>query len=276
MIELTQASLYERHADGRPRVPTELLIKLQALTAEDVWEVLHSAGYLNQFEGDWTIIHPETRLIGRAVTAQFMPLRPDMKDILHRTLNGSTYIDRPNQQIIDMLKSGDVVVVDLFGKREGGTFVGDLLAGAICATTGTGMVVNGAIRDLEGVSQYKMTSYIRAVHPTPLHQVMLTGINVPIRIGRATVLPGDVVFGDREGLYFIPPMLVQKTIETAAQNRVKEEWIKLQFQSGRHLSRDVYPSPRTPALIEDFERFRRCKQMGSVSQNLPDSNKVDE
>src|SRR5262249_52182524 len=162
----------------------------------------------------------------------------------------SRLVANPNQQVIDLLETGDVVVVDLFGKRAGGTFVGDILATAIYAATQTGMVVDGAVRDLEGISRIDMGGYVRGVHPTPIHQVMLTGINVPIRIGETTVMPGDVVFGDREGVYFIPPELVERVVACAHDAQAQDEWTKEKLLTGAYRSSELYPEPRRPELKE--------------------------
>jgi 4-hydroxy-4-methyl-2-oxoglutarate aldolase len=110
--------------------------------------------------------------------------------------------------VIDMLQPGDVLVVDLFGQQEGGTIVGDNLFYYIMkATKNGGLVVDGAIRDLEGISRMDMPAYFRAAHPTAINNVMISGFNVPVRIGKATVMPGDLVFGDAEGVYFIKKRL---------------------------------------------------------------------
>src|ERR1700684_4538655 len=193
LIKYTEKYQGERFPDGRPKVDDKLLNKLDGVSAEEVWSVLPGEGYHNQYEGDFRILHPEKKLIGRAVTVQFMPARPDIKGPNEADAKAKGVINPGNQRVIDMLQDGDVLVADIFGKIEGGTLVGDNLATYIWAVTHRGMVVDGGIRDLEGIFPIPMGAYYRGVHPTPISQeVMITGINVPVRIGNATVLPGDV------------------------------------------------------------------------------------
>ncbi len=264
LIEYTQKNPFDRFEDGRPKVPDALLEKCKDLSAEEVWAVLPGAKYRNQYEGNWQILHPEKKLVGRAVTAQFMPYRPDVADVseahaqAHARGNGRER-DNANQRVIDSLQPGDVLVVDLFGKIEDGTIVGDNLATAIYAETKTGLVVDGAVRDLEGIFPIGMPLYARGAHPTPIGNVMLTGVNVPIRIGNATVLPGDVVFGDREGVYFIPPQLVQKVLDKADITHIHDEWTKMKLLTGKYKSSEIYPSPTDPALKKEYQEYLEKK-----------------
>lgn len=260
LVSYTSKNPFGRFDDGRPQVPDSVLSKVTGLSAEEVWAVLPGQHFPNQYEGNWQILHPDRKLVGRAVTAQFMPARPDVADVSEAQAKAKGLGANPNQRVIDMLQPGDVLVVDLFGKLEQGTFVGDNLATAIHAATKTGgLVVDGAIRDLEGIAPIDMSLYFRGAHPTPIGNVMLTGVNVPIRIGNATVMPGDVVFGDREGIYFIPPHLVQEVINKAEETHVHDEWTKAKFMTGKYKSSDLYPSPKDPALRKEYEEYLKQK-----------------
>jgi len=254
MIKYTAKNPFERFEDGRPKVPDALLEKAKGLSAEEVWGVLPGKGYVNQYEGNWQILHPGQKLVGRAVTAQFMPARPDIAEVVDAEAKAKG-LRLSNQTVIDMLQPGDVIVVDLFGRIEGGTFVGDNLAFYIANTTKTGMVIDGAIRDLEGVYPMEMAAYFRGVHPSAIRNVILTGINIPIRIGNATVMPGDVVFGDREGVYFIPPQLIEEVVKRAEETHIHDEWTKMKFKSGKYKSSEIYGSPRDPALRKEYQEY---------------------
>lgn len=254
IIEYTPKNPYERSADGRPMVPDKLLKKFDAMSAEEVWTVLDREGYKNQYEGHWTILHPEKKLIGRALTAQFMPVRTDVNDVLEKNAAKAGHSNK-NQYVIDMIGKGDVIVVDLFGKEEGGTFVGDNLATYIYQASGTGMVIDGAIRDLEGIFPIPMGAYFRGVHPTPIQNVMLTGINIPVRIGGATVMPGDVVFGDREGIYFVPPHLVEKIVKNADELHIHDEWTQMMLKTGKYKSSEIYSTPKDPELKRQYQEY---------------------
>ena len=186
LLKYTEKYTGERFLDGRPKVDDKLLKKMEGLSAEEVWGVLPGEGYNNQYEGNFQILHPEKKLIGRAVTVQFMPTRPDIKGPNEADAKAKGVINPGNQRVLDMLQEGDVLVADIFGKIEGGTLVGDNLATYVWAVTHRGMVVDGAIRDLEGIFPIPMGAYYRGVHPTPISkELMITGINIPIRIGNA-------------------------------------------------------------------------------------------
>jgi regulator of RNase E activity RraA len=262
MMQYTSANPFERFADGRPKVPDALLEKAQGLSIEEVWHVLPGKGFRHQFTGDWQIMHPEKKLVGRAVTVQFMPMRPDITGPMTAAAKekGVDGIP-PHQRVIDILQKGDVLVVDLMGMNEGATIVGDNLATAIFVATGTGLVVDGAIRDAEGIFPIGMPVYSRGVHPSALdyQRVMLTGVNIPIKIEGATVMPGDVVFGDRGGLYFIPPQHIKQILDEADETHVHDEWTKAKFMTGKYKSSDVYGSPRLPELKKEYEEYKKEK-----------------
>src|SRR3954454_20339699 len=121
MIAYTADNPYERFADGRPKVPDELLEKVKPLVIEEAYGAVKAKGFPNQFAGDWKILNPGKRLVGRAFTVQFMPNRPDVAEGMQAEATKRGLGRLRNQTVIDMLGPGDVVVVDLFGKVDGGT-----------------------------------------------------------------------------------------------------------------------------------------------------------
>ncbi|MFN0168302.1 MAG: RraA family protein [Bryobacteraceae bacterium] len=261
MIKFTPKNPFERFLDGRPKAPDSLLDKMKGLSCEEILGVLNGAKFINQFEGNWRLLHPGRKLIGRAVTAQFMPYRPDIAEIAEADAHAKGLGKNANQRVIDMLQPGDVLVVDLFGKIEQGTFVGDNLATAIYSATRTGFVIDGAIRDLEGIYPIEMGAYFRGVHPSAIGNVMLTAVNVPVRIGNATVLPGDVVFGDREGIFFVPPQYLEEIVKRADETHVHDEWTKAKFLTGKYKASELYPSPSDPALKKEYQEYLK-KRLG--------------
>ena len=261
MIEYTARNPYGRFPDGRPKAPDSVLERMQGLSSEEIFTVLPGAKFPNQYEGNWRQLHPGKKLVGRAVTAQFMPYRPDVAEVSEAAAKAKGLGRNPNQRVIDMLQPGDVVVVDLFGKIENGTFVGDNLATAIHAATKTGgLVVDGAIRDLEGIFPIEMAAYFRGVHPSAIGNVMLTAVNVPVRIGNATVMPGDVVLGDEEGLFFIPPPLVKDAIDAAESTQARDEWIKQKMDLRKYKSSELYGRPSDPALQKELQDYIKAHQ----------------
>ncbi len=256
LIELSAQNPYDRFPDGRPKVPDGLIERARGLSAEEIWAVLPRKGFPNQYADGFHILHPGTKLVGRAFTVQFMPMRPDVDEAVQSKRKAADLARLSNQFAIDMLQPGDVLVVDLFGKKEGGTLVGDnLFYYVMKATNAGGIVVDGSIRDLEGISAMPMPAYFRHAHPTPISNVMLTGINIPVRIGDATVMPGDLVFGDREGVYFVPPALVEEILDRADETHVHDEWTKKKFDEGKYKSSEIYGSPRDPVLKKEYEEY---------------------
>jgi regulator of RNase E activity RraA len=229
----------ERFPDGRPKVPDSILERMRQVTAEEAWGVLVDAGYRQQFEGGWKEINagaPGRRLVGRVVTAAFMPLRPDLNAMINKNAAAEGRVGRgQNSWVIDTLQPSDVLVVDLYGKVDKGTFAGDNLSTSIFAKSGTGLVVNGAVRDVSGILEIEgFLGYVRDFHPTALADATLVGINVPIRIGGVTVLPGDVLLSDPEGLTFIPPQLAEKVVSVSEDVRLRDDWGHEMLRQGKY------------------------------------------
>jgi regulator of RNase E activity RraA len=260
MTMYTSQNPFERFPDRRPKVPDALLEKVKGLAIEEAFGLVRSKGFPNQYESGWKVLNSGKRLVGRAVTVQFMPIRADVSAAMQKEADARGVGRLRNQTVIDMLQLGDVVVVDLFGKTEGGTFVGDKLAYYIWKTTGTGLVVDGAIFYINQITRSGMPAYYRGTHPTALTNVMLTGINIPVRIGDATVMPGDVVMGDEDGLFFIPPQLVKDVVDAAETTHLRDEWIKKKMDLGKYKSSELYGRPRDPALLKEMEEYIKTRR----------------
>jgi 4-hydroxy-4-methyl-2-oxoglutarate aldolase len=258
MMRYTAQNPFDRFPDGRPNVPDALLEKMRGMSAEEVLPIVRR-GYPNQYVDGFHILSPGKVMVGRAVTLQLMPSRPDVADVDQAIRTEKNLGRLSHQSAIDMLQKGDVFVVDAFGAGEVGGIIGDNLAYYIWKTTGVGFVIDGPIRDLQGIAPFGMMGYYKQSVPPAISNVMVTGINVPVRIGRATVMPGDVVFGDREGVYFIPPQLVKEIIDEADITHVHDEWTKMKFDEGKYKSTDIYGSPHDPALIKEYQDYLRKK-----------------
>lgn len=258
-IEFTPQWHGERFADGRPNVPDSVLARLKDVTADEAWDVLQEAGYRNQFEGNWKVINPGQRLVGRVVTAVFMPRRPDVDAVIQANGKKENRIGDENSWIIDILQPGDVLVVDLFGKIRYGTIIGDNLATAIYSKSHNGLIVNGAIRDATGIEEMPgFQVYTRGVDPSALENVMLTGINVPIRIGDVTVMPGDVAIGDPEGITFVPPQLAEKLADDTEMDHLVDEWGHMMLREGRYTPGQI-DAKWTRKMVEEFNQWLEKK-----------------
>lgn len=244
----------ERFPDGRPKVSDAILERLKKISIEEAWGVLRNKGFQNQFEGDWTIINPDEAMTGRVVTAQYMPLRPDLEKQVkeqgkkeNRAQKGGT-----NSWPIDMLMIGDVYVADAYGKIADGTLIGDNLGNSIYAKSQRGVVFFGSVRDQEGLSDIKgFNGWIKGADPSYIQQMMLTTINAPIRVGRATVLPGDIVLAKKYGVIFIPAYLVEDLVLTSEVTALRDEFGHLRLREKKYLAGEV-DSEWTEDIKKDF------------------------
>jgi 4-hydroxy-4-methyl-2-oxoglutarate aldolase len=254
----------ERFPDGRPKVSNEILERMKSVAIEEAWGVLQQHGYASQFEGGWVKTHDNPLLVGRAVTCNFIPYRADVNDVVMEEGKKQGLAGRDKHWIIDTLVKGDVIVADLFGKNIGGAFVGDNLANLIHTKTGTGMVVDGGCRDLAGVLELSnFYVFNRNWDPSTsgtYDKTMVIGMNVPIRIGRAAVLPGDVVLGLREGVIFIPAHLALEVVETSEVVRLKDEFGFARLRSGQYTAGQI-DAAWTEAIKADFREWIKSKNI---------------
>jgi regulator of RNase E activity RraA len=260
-LELTREWKGERFEDGRPKVSDELLKRMATVDAEEAWGVLMGHGFINQFEGHWHIINPGPRLAARVVTAVFMPVRPDVNAVIAEHGKAEHRVGAQNSWIIDILQPGDILVADLFGKVKDGTLIGDNLGTSIYTKSHTGLIVDGAVRDESGISEIEgFRVYTRDVDPSALRNVMLMGINVPIRIGQATVMPGDVAVTDVEGVTFVPPQLCEEVADHAETIHMVDEWGHLMLRQQKYTPGQI-DGKWTHEMNEEFNQY--CASKGS-------------
>lgn len=255
LIELTALNPFDRFEDGRPKVPDDLLERMKLVTTEEAWGVLRQHGYHRQFEGNWLQTHPGKILVGRAITAQFLPHRPDYHAAIQQAglAEGRGSSGGQNSWIIESLQHNDVMVVDIFGKIKDGTVVGDNLGTSVRTRTRAGAVIDGGIRDYQGLIQLnEVNFFVRGVDPTAIADVTLAGINLPIRVGGITILPGDVILGTPTGIIAIPPHLAQEVVETSEAVRVRDEFGKQRLDEGKYTSGEIDVSVWREDIEADF------------------------
>ena len=241
MIAMTQQNPFDRFEDGRPKVPDDIVERMRKVTSEEAWGVLNRNDYKQQFEGNWHILHPDQILVGRAVPCRYVPTRPDLNQVVQDAGEKDGRIGGQNSWAIDTLVAGDVIVVELFGKIIWGTFAGDNLATAIAANTqGGGMVVDGGMRDYQRVIEVdNFNGFLKGLDPTPIRDVTLAEINVPIRIGAATCMPGDIVLGTPTGVTFIPPQLAEEVVERSEAVRLRDYFGQMRIREGIYTPGEV-------------------------------------
>ncbi len=215
----------DRFPDGRPKVPDDLLKRALDVSIEDVWDYLREQGYRNQFEGDWQALHIEKPFAGRALTAQYMPIRADMVKAITAEGKAEGRVSGNNSWPINELQIGDVYVADGFGKVIDGTLIGSNLGNGIAAHTHTGFVFYGGIRDQEENREIpNFNGFYKGYDPSFWQQMTLTAINSPIRIGRAVVLPGDLVLAKTDGVIFIPAILAEAAVSHAEFTSLMDDY----------------------------------------------------
>jgi len=237
MLFLTPKWEGERFEDGRPKVPDDIIERMKDISLESAWSVLRNNGYKNQFAGEWKMIHPHEPIVGRVLTAQYMPKRVAVREVLEKKGAEDGRIGDMVSWPIDMLSEGDVYVADSYGKLNEGPIIGDNLGTSIYSKSRNGVIFNGTLRDLEGLSQIEgFNAFVKGWHPSYQMEMMLTGINVPIRMDEVTVLPGDVVLAKREGVVFIPPHLAEEIV-------IQGEFISLKDEFGHKCLREGKYTP---------------------------------
>lgn len=274
LMFLTSEWKGERFPDGRPKIPDGLLERAKNIGIDDAWTVLKNEGYLNQFEGNWKLIHNDVPVTGRAVTAMYMPTRPDVERLIkERGISKQGRKGNTNTWPIEVLGKGDVYVADAFGKIGGGTLMGATLGNAIFSKTGNGVVFNGAARDLQELQNIKgFNAFVRDFHPSFLEEMVLMGLNAPIRIGNVMVLPGDLVIAQREGVLFVPAHLAEQVISTAEFVTRKDQFGFEMVKSGRYTTGQI-DSQWTDEIKTNFLTWlQKHPELGTMTK--PELDKV--
>jgi regulator of RNase E activity RraA len=267
IIKLTADWKGERFPDGRPKTSDRLLTRLKHISLEEAWGYLRNKGYQNQFEGEWMIIRPDSVMVGRAVTAQYMPMRPDYDKLIKDQGKSEGRLGPTNSWPIDVLKDGDIYVADSYGKMADGTLIGDNLGNAIYAKAHRGVVFYGSVRDIEGLEEIAgFNGWIKGYDPSYIQQMMLGGINVPVRIGRATVLPGDVVLAKKGGIVFIPPQFLEDLVQNAEFVELRDAFGHQRLREGKYTPGQI-DQQWTDEIKKDFLQWL------DTQKNLPMNRK---
>ncbi len=264
LIRFTPLWKGERLADGRPKVPDSILKRMRAVTLEEAWAVLRNEGFVFQYEDGWLSIHPDKVLVGRALTAAWMPARPDVHKVIEDQGRQEGRIGAQNAWAVDLLQPGDVYVCDHFGLKIDGPSIGDNVGNSIYAKSGNGIVYNGAVRDIAGLKELEnFTSFVRSYHPShhfstsgPRLNSTLIGINAPTRIGQVMVMPGDVVLGRDGGVVFIPPHLAEKVVKTSEVVRLRDLFGHQRLKEGKYTAGQI-DTRWSGAIERDFSQWLR-------------------
>jgi len=254
----------ERFADGRPKVPDSILDRMKNVTLEEAWATLQQANFMNQYEDGWLSIHGEKVLVGRALTAVWMPGRPDIQRVIEEQGVKDHRKGDTNAWPVDMLQPRDVYVADHFQLKVGGPSIGDNVGNAIYAKSGNGIVYDGAVRDINGLDELpNFVSFVRSYDPSHHYGSLRTGkllnstmvsINGPVRIGKATAMPGDVILGRNGGVMFIPPQLAEKVVKDSERTHLRDMFGHQRLQEKKYTAGQI-DTRWTPAIEDDYRAW---------------------
>ena len=278
----------ERFEDGRPKVADKYLDALYGMTLEELWKPIFVKGYESQFIA-MKSLHPEfkedgtvnRKLVGRAVTAMYAPVRPDYKEAMNAMARAKGLSGTPNQWVIDSLTDRDVIVIDMFDKVYKGTFLGGNPTTAIHQKTGNGgAVIWGGIRDIEQMHRVPdVQVYYRGIDPTPIRDFVMTGMNCPVRLGdgrdAAICLPGDVVYGCSGGVLFIPPQLVVDVVDGGAKTQVKDLFGFEMISQNKFTTAQIDKKTWSEEMLDLLMEFIRTDERAAAYRDIDWSKEYD-
>lgn len=266
LIFLTSEWKGERFADGRPKISDDLLERAKRIMIDDAWTVLRNEGYLNQYEGGWKMVNNQT-MTGRAVTAMYLPSRPDVEKNIKERGAKQGRKGNTNSWPIDILSKGDLYVADAYGKIGGGPIMGATLANSILSKSGNGVVFDGASRDLQEISNLKgFNAFVRDFHPSFTEHMVLMGLNTPIRIGNAIVLPGDLVIATIEGVLFVPAHMAEQVVSTAEFVIRKDQFGFEMVRTGKYSTGEI-DDQWTDAIKTEFLKWlEKHPELGKMTR----------
>lgn len=251
----------ERDQYGRPLVSDQILERMKYVGLEEAWGTIRGAGYYDKFEGEWEILYPEQIMVGRALTATYMPKSPELDERMHEIGREQGLGGGMNQYPIYMLEEGDVYVADGFGKIIDGTLIGDNLAQGIYSASGNGPILYGSARDMGGLKEIEgFNTWVKGWDPSYIQNMTLMSINGPTRIGRAIVLPGDVVLATETGVLFIPPHLTERVLLNSEVSRLVDGFRKQRISEGVYTLNQTYGTDWTDEMNEDFYNWVESNQ----------------
>jgi regulator of RNase E activity RraA len=172
-----------------------------------------------------------------------MPTRPDLDSLVRAQgkTEGRSQKGGINTWPIDVLTKGDIYVADGYGKVKDGTLIGSSLGNAIYGKTGKGVIFYGSVRDMQELAETKgFNAWVKGQHPSYIKDMTPASINMPIRIGEVTVLPGDIVLANKWGTIFIPAHLVEGLVSSSEMVGLRDEFERLRLQENKYLAGEIH------------------------------------
>ena len=259
----TYSAIMDVLGPSRPRLTDEQIARLKGLPIEAVWGAVQAKQYRHCFVSDFKLTQPGTKLVGRALTMRYLPVRPDLLDAVQTLAREGDWEYQYNIRAGEDARPGDVLVVELGGMVDRATFMGDVTGLGIKSRGAVGVVIDGGLRDLAEFLPWRdFPVYYTGAHASAMADHVGVEWNVPVRIKTVTVLPGDAVIGDESGLLFFPPSLADEVIRAAEDTVYIEDFKREMIRGTKYRAGDIYPSlsPELEKVFEEWEKTHPRKQ----------------
>jgi regulator of RNase E activity RraA len=214
---------------------------------------LFKRGFRNQFIQDVRPLNVNLpNMVGEAFTLRYIPAREDLNPI-------TVFQDRnhPQRQAVEQCPPGAVMVFDS-RKDARAASAGSILVTRLMVRGCAGVVTDGGFRDSPEIAAMPFPAYHhRPSAPTNLTLHQALDINVPIGCGDVAVFPGDVIVGDKEGVFVIPAHLADEIADEAVEMTAFEDFVTDEVLKGRSIL-GLYPAT-DPKTKDDFAIWRKAK-----------------
>jgi regulator of RNase E activity RraA len=235
--------------DGLEPLPAGVLDTLRRASTASITSELFKCGIRHSFMTGVAPLDSTYRMVGEAVTLRYLPYREDLN-----ATQSAADPEHPQRKTIDNIQAGGILVIDARGSLRSGT-LGEILMARMKARGGAGMVTDGAVRDAAGIRGVGLPAFVGGVHASASNTVHYAAdANLPIQCGGITVIPGDVLVGDSDGVVVIPRAYAARIAGEAVHHDELEVYLYERISNGDSL-RGVYP-PNEQTLRE-YETWKQ-------------------
>ena len=246
-VERQMPAYIQERLNAQDRI---LFDKLMRVGLESAWSLVTAEGYPQNFINELSPLKANTRMVGRARTMRYLPNRKDVRDKLYAAGPQLNYKSAEEAQ------TGDVLVFDAGGETRAGVS-GGVTTIRFLVRGGAGLVIDGAMRDVPELEAMPIQTYMRRGHASSVAPLMMSvDYQVPVRIGRVTVVPGDILVGESTGILVIPAAIAEKIVDKALAHDEQEEFQRDLLLKGESIV-GVYPM--NDATRKRFEAWKAMK-----------------
>lgn len=239
---------------GYDRPSPEVVESFASISSATACAKLHEFGIRRSYIDGPEPLRTGQRVVGSALTLQFMPQREDMASGA-----GQEYAERHTAlwHVLEAVQPGDVLVIQAYGSRFSGC-IGDILARYFARKGGAGIVVDGRIRDAGRIRELGIPVWSTGTTPHYASQSELVpwAYEVPVAVGGALCMPGDLVVADDDGPVVVPQAMAPRVVQSARDHEEWEVFSRRRLDEGARLS-DYYPL--TPDSREEYETWRSAQ-----------------